>query len=770
MMLENTLPKQDYSATEIAKIRQLIWSNSIENDMLVLELFRNYSLPQSLVSDFIAVAITSEYERVKLAYKDYLKKHLTWSEYHEISNINFYGAHSNLFYLVKETFSADTITYTYFKRTGNGVDNFLQHSQKASNYRKEIFEYYLDRKKKDLLARHNYKHLTASYLSTQELATLFEDEAIFNTLIHRISITNCTIKKLPAALFVLQGVQQLELTNIALKEFPKRVFQLNKLKKLSFTEMCFGVLPKDWSKLQEIETLSFPNSRIEIEDFDFVATMPKLTQLDIGNSHLPSPFLLCTKKTLPLVSLNGFSSISKYPLKKLLTFASAISRSSLNFKDQNFYFNTVRRLKKISDFPCLTLHQLLQLLNINYAPLKEICLNRLESLSIRMDGIASLRKAAVVHIIGTTTMKKTTISNKLKGLAIDYSPKFSEKVTHILIGKNPKNFEGTINDSIKIITENQLQKFFSENQPQYLEQAAQSSAQPAVQDNLVALLRSPDATSAMLALEMLKSGGVPPDLIEALLVTQKTNTNSKVRTAAKKLLELYAPAEWLPLIRDKQHFAMIGKEVREQDLNNKLKKIAQKASKELAAMLSLALFKAHRKGLRYILYHFIDPHPNRTKAFQALMNGTHCDYRAGLGFRNLKDRTPDTIHLFKMKTAAVFPVDILTVIDKVESIDFHNCKFDKLYQSIGKFTALKQLNCSCNMLKKLPKTIRHLKKLETLDLSNNVFKEFPMEVLTLPNLKKLDLRYMHDYQNNRFHKLEIPAAIKIQLPDCEVLI
>ena len=141
-------------------------------------------------------------------------------------------------------------------------------------------------------------------------------------------------------------------------------------------------------------------------------------------------------------------------------------------------------------------------------------------------------------------------------------------------------------------------------------------------------------------------------------------------------------------------------------MNNKLKKISQKTSSQLAAMLSLALFKVHRKGLRYILYHFTKPHPNRTKAFQALMDGTHCDYRAGLGFRNLKERTPDNIRLFKMKTDANFPVDILDVIAKVERIDFHNCKFDKLHQSIGTFRDLKQLNCSCNMLNKLPKTIR----------------------------------------------------------------
>lgn len=766
----NKMPKQPtYQAAEITQLRHLIWSNSIDNDLLVLELLRNNGVPDSLEADIVSVAITTEEERVKLAYRTFLQEKLSNEAYLKISDIKFVNFNSVLCDQLQANFSVADLIYTYYKRTGVGIENFLLQAGNTSTYRLEIFKDYVAQIKSKLYTKYRYKPLNVVGLTKQELTTVLEDDAIAATPISRVSIKRCKLNTLPAALFEMSNIQDLKLLNIGLEVFPEKVFELVNLNKLYFVGMHFSEIPKDWSALKNLESLVFRNSTIKIDNFDFIATMPKLKRLELGKSYLPNPYMLLTNKTLPLTHWDGFSAISKYPRKDFLTFASAVSRSILSMEDKRFFFDTVRGIKQIQDLPNLSFHQLLKALSINHAPLREICLNRLENMVLRLNGIASLEKGTVLHIIGGTTMKKTDIRSKLKELSIGYSPKFSPKVTHVLIGKNPKHFEINTDQTLNIITENQLQKFFSEKQPQYLEQAAESG-QKEFQGNLVDLLRSPDTANAMLAIEMLKSGGVPPDLMEELLVTQKTNIDSKVRAAAKKLLELYAPAEWLPLIRDKQHFAMIGKKIREQDLNIKLTKIAQKASRELAAMLSLALFKVHRKGLRYILYHFIKPHRNRTKAFQAMMQGTHCDYTAGLGFTNLKDRTPDRISLFKMKTGAAFPVDVLDVIDKVESIDFHNCKFDKLHQSIGKFIDLKQLNCSCNTLSKLPKTIRHLKKLETLDLSNNVFKEFPMEVLMLPNLKQLDLRHMHDYNTGGFHVLDIPIEVKTQLPDCEVLL
>jgi len=440
-------------------------------------------------------------------------------------------------------------------------------------------------------------------------------------------------------------------------------------------------------------------------------------------------------------------------------------------RNKHLHQRSITRRQKIAalTLPPLSLLELLKALTINYPPLKKLCFKQLEEHTQKLNSLDTLKKGSIVHIMGNTVMKKTDIKAKLKTLEIGYTAKYTEKVTHVLIGKNPKGLLDSKNVHLKLFLENQLQTFFSSAQPKYLEQAAQVG-QTNIEDNLSALLTSPDANNVLIAIEMLKTGGVPPNIMEDLLVIQKTNADSKVRAAAKKLLELYAPVNWLSLVQDKQHFAMIHKKIREQDINIKLHRLARNTSRQLAAMLSIAMFKIHRRGLRYVLYHFKKPHQMRTEAFQAMMNGTHCNYSTALGFTNLKERTPDNIGLYKMKTAATFPVDLVKIINPIESIDFHNCKYDKLHQGIGKFIDLKHLDCSCNLIRELPKTLHKLQSLETLDLSNNVFETFPMEVLSLPNLKKLDLRYMHDYPNNEFYQLEIPEETKTQMPNCEILL
>ena len=726
-------------------------------------------MPSALEADMIVVAKTADNQEIRTAFLVFLKEQVTVDIWEEIEKKEFVLKYYNRHRRYRVLFDEAQFFYTFYQRTGAGLEEFLMSSSENFPYRKEIFEHYLAEVKGRIDQSISGTNLRIIGLTESEIITLFKEEVIAAHTWKSILIKDCPIRALPEVLFGYSLVREFTIRGTPLASFPDEILQLANLVYLRIENVSFDRLPTDWSALSKVELVSFQSSKIHINDFSFVATMPKLKRLILSEATLATPYLFLIKKALPIGHWSGYANYSQYPYKPFLAFASAVKRSSLSEKDQHFFYDMVRKIKDIKELSALTFPELLKGLNINYPPFREMCLKQLEKLTTQLNGMATLKNNAVLHIAGKTTQKKTAIRTKLKELSIEYSPKFSDRVTHLLIGKNPKQLEIKEDQALKIITENQLQKFFSENQPQYLEQAAQSG-QAGLHENLSSLLNSREATNVLLALEMLKTGGVPPEILEALLVLQKTNADSKVRAAAKKLLELYASADWLPLIRDKQHFVMIGKNVREQDIRNKLRKVAQKTSRDIAAMLSLALFKVHRRGLRYIFYHFKKPHAWRTKAFQAIMNGTHCDYFAGLGFTNLKDRKPENISLFKMKIDAPFPVDILEVVDKVESIDFHNCKLDKLHQDIRKFRDLKHLYCSCNRISKLPKAIAKLTHLETLDLSNNTLKEFPMEVLALKKLKKLDLRYMHDYQNAGFYELEVPKEVKLKLSDCEILV
>lgn len=376
-----------------------------------------------------------------------------------------------------------------------------------------------------------------------------------------------------------------------------------------------------------------------------------------------------------------------------------------------------------------------------------------------------LQAGARVFVNGTTRLKKTEIKEKLQAVNIQYAAKYDDKVTHVLVGNNPKTWD-IAEENIHVLTENHLQTYLSQVAPQYLEQAAAEEGSEALTDNLAALLNSPDSTSVSVALEMMDAGGVPPDLMPMVLVVAKADTNAKVRAKARKLLELYAPADWLPMIKNKLLFKGITANAKESDITKKLDKLAKEASVDLAAILSLALFKKYERGLRFVLK------KSNKKAYQTalelLLEGTHVKFSRGLGYKNWRDTAPEAVMLFSGFSTGVKFSSHIKDLGLIESIDFHNCKFNSMPKSITTFTDLKKLDFSHNSISKLPLGFHKLEKLEVLNLQMNKFEEFPLRIAKMKNLKKLDLSYNRSRLG--FLKLEVPEEVRLALPNCEIVV
>lgn len=759
----------------IQQIRTLIWSNDSPNDMLALEIVKNQAFCPELLPDLLVIALTQADDDIKQAYQAYLKPHISPAANKAI--VDRIGTRYNSYYsplqiLKKEnTLSITQGLFTIFKRTGTNINEFLIEDDGSSPYRKEVFESFLIHEGN----RFSYQRASHSYninlpgLTTEEISRFLRSHNYSGFANLGIQLTAPKATQVPDDIFAFTKLKRLGFLNMPLTSFPERLFELKELISLGFQNVPLGKLPSDLSAFKKLEAISFRQCDVLVDDLSVFYPLKRLKSIDLNGNQLANHYLLMTPKALKLGRWYDVERQIRFPFDKFILFASALERSSLSQKDKLECFDKVKACANLNELPESSMTELLQYLSINYNPLRELCLQRLQIIMDEQKGIASLKKGANLLIVGNTNMTKTEIRNKLKEAGIQYSTTLSKEVTHILLGKNPK-FE-TVEEvqEFKLINENQLQSFFSKIQPQYLEQAS-GSGETEVQTNLLKFLRSPDPSNALLAIEMLKSGGVPEDLLEELLVVQKTSIDSKVRAGAKKLLERYAPEGWLPLIRNKPHFAAITQNAKEQDINKKLKTVAKASSNDLAAMLSLAMYKVHGRGLRYILYTYKKPHEWRTKAFQAMMDETHFGFSRGLGFKNWKEKDIKSIILYNMKSPVPFPVDVLDNVEKIESMDLHNCKLDKLHISIGKFKNLKHLDCSCNFISKLPKTVSKLQNLESLNLFCNQFSEFPKEVLELKNLKKLDLRHMQINSINAVQALEITDEVKAKLPDCEILV
>ncbi len=375
-----------------------------------------------------------------------------------------------------------------------------------------------------------------------------------------------------------------------------------------------------------------------------------------------------------------------------------------------------------------------------------------------------LSKRAVVFINGTTSWKKTEIKEKLEAIGLKYATKYSKKVTHVLIGKNPYLFDIQRND-FQILIENFLQTYLSQSAPDFLEQA-EKEGDTEMADNVMEFLNSEDAASVLVGLEMLKTGGVPERILPTLLVLQKSYDDAKVRGAAKKLLERYGPPRWLPLLNSRLIFKSIGKGGKETDNYNRLLKLEKEVSTEVASELSLLFYKKYKRGLRFLVKRGAKSGSFHQQAFAAMYENGLLNLSSGVGYTDWRLR--DNLNNYYGSTSMInmsisFPKNI-NDLGEIREIDLHNVKVKALPKGITQFVDLEKMDASFNGLKSLPQGLKKLAKLEELDLSQNEFTSFPDRVVELTSLKKLDLR------NQKTKKLEIPASVQEALPNCEILV
>lgn len=294
-----------------------------------------------------------------------------------------------------------------------------------------------------------------------------------------------------------------------------------------------------------------------------------------------------------------------------------------------------------------------------------------------------------------------------------------------------------------------------------------STSENITNDKVLRLIQNEESSKVLLGLQMLETGGVPENLLGPLLVVQKTCQDIEVAKVAKKLLEENAPPDWLPIINDKLRFSNI---LTDPGLGIALRliQLAKNTSRYWAASLSVMFYERYQKGLRYIPHQFPHPCQERTMGFNVMVKDNHLDFHSALGFSDNRQKNPLEVRRNDLDIPNQFPLDIIEHYPDLESIDCHHCQMNHIPIGIGKFKKLKHLDLSNNFFSLLPEDIEFCTELESIELYLNDFVAFPMSLTKLPKLKKIDLRF--NSENHTFKTVEIPEAVRIALPDCEILV
>lgn len=582
--------------------------------------------------------------------------------------------------------------------------------------------------------------------------------------LHSISLVNCRFNYLPEILNncpKLRSVHLNQMPKIDFAAFWKNLPNLHYLTIQSTTVDGVNNLP---NKLVDWFSLNLVQNDLTFDNLDFVDKMPNLSSLNLSGNTLLNPLSFLRKKALPIKTWPIMPDNFKFKdIKVFNGVTAAVAKSKLSEADKAFFVNYLMTRTKLDTNKRWDWATILKASNISYPRFRKK-LQTLIDEKIAAHETTDDWSNAVLYVTGKTKMKVTELKNKIAELGMKYAKDYSADVTHIVIGMSSPDYELLADKTFIPITETQLQQRFAETQPQFLKETAAEEGGEEMMENLGKLLTSSDVANVKIGIEMIKSGGMPPGLFEELLIVQKTTADAKIRKVVQQLLEVEAPLEWKPFVRDRLSFKMVHSNKPESDIRRQIAAVAKRIKPTMAAKFSMLLFQHTGRGLRYALTARLAK-GLKEEAYQFLLKDDHFDFSKGLGMTPLANRVDD---YYSMPTSSVsLPVPVLKMAT-IHSLNLHNCRYNEVNPNIVAFKDLKHLDYSDNDLTRLPDYLKELTNLETIDLRNHMFRTFPPVLLEMPNLKKIDLRISRtDY---RYGVMEIPTEYKRRNPDCAVFV
>lgn len=514
----------------------------------------------------------------------------------------------------------------------------------------------------------------------------------------------------------------------------------------------------DWFSLNLLQ------NNLTFENLDFIDRMPKLSMLDLSGNELLSAMPFLRKKSLPLSKMPIMPSDFKFKDPKVFSsVTAAIAKSKLSKDDQDFFINYLMTRTKLDINKRWNWATILKATNISYLKFRKKLQTLIEE-KIATESNENDWSNAVIYVTGKSKMKVTELKSKVEELGMKYAKNYSDEVTHIIIGMSSPDYELLADKEFLPITETQLQQRYAETQPQFLKETAAEEGGEEMMENLGKLLTSSDVANVKIGIEMIKSGGMPPNLFEELLIVQKTTADAKIRKVVQQLLEVEAPLEWKPFVRDRLSFKMVHSKKPESDIRRQVAAVAKRIKPTMAAKFSMLLYQHTGRGLRYALTARLAK-GLKEEAYQFLLKDNHFDFSKGLGMTPLANKVQD---YYSLPSSSVSLPTLALKMGTIHSLNLHNCGYYTMNADIVEFKDLKHLDFSDNELTQIPDYFAELTNLETVDFRNHLLRDFPPVLTKMTNLKKIDLRISRtDY---RYGTMEIPAAFKEANPDCAVFV
>ncbi len=422
--------------------------------------------------------------------------------------------------------------------------NLLQQLETLSIYRNKSIKKY----PAELADLPNLKHISLRFNNLKQIPTVFRELNQLETLV--LSNNRFLASTQWDYLSNMQALEVLDLSyslqNLSI--LPPEIGNLHNLRELNISGNKLKELPSSLKNLTKLEKL-----HCELNDFEsfpsVLVELPQLKELQISAKSLeglPQEVLQLQHITsLKFTAKSNTKTAYIFPFERLLK---NIKNYQFSPELQRFFLDVIRGSLLIKD---LDNKQLLTLLN---CAIPEYTNQALEEIDIRINNnqFSSFSFPTAndrLVIKGKTKGKVSELKSRVAHHAIQTGVKINRSTTHLLIGSMPGDIYDQIEAyNIALITEQSLVKYLNQLEQPYL----LASTEVTDLDNIRQLLHSDQTENILLALEMLKSGGVPEELLTELFLIYKLTRVQKIKRVIYQIVGQYAPLSFVTAIKSRK--------------------------------------------------------------------------------------------------------------------------------------------------------------------------------------------------------------------------
>jgi len=614
---------------------------------------------------------------------------------------------------------------------------------------------------------------------------------IFDTMneMKELGISSCLqLKSLPKSIGQLENLTRVlfeDLSSLEKIDFDfsklkslQQIF-IKKHKKLNFIHPSIGqvgslnkLVLNQLNELSELPPLGSQNenlTEIEINNLPQLETfptsfcqLPKLERLRIRQSNnikrMPAEIgQLKTLQHLYCISENFEYTPLEVVEIPTLDFVNLNTIRSYENKDLLNVSDVFRQMRKIEDLEVQKAVVYWVGLGYEYLPLtKALKIKTLESLSYTIKNyplylfskihrlnsnnapvnLNELAKGTKVWLNGKMQGSKTDLKNKLKELGFDVASRYSDKVTLVVIGQKPSIPDDLFDRDISFVSQLEIENFSKIENPGLLQKA---DVPDDFIHNLQQLIWSADPQNEAVALELVKSNGLPESVEEDFLLLAKTCKDKNLKNRVRNFLKGKLSAE-------KQKALSIG------TAPFHVKKLAKTLTTDSLTKMYYSQFKRTGHCKVEFLNSDEGQHSGRAEVFQAeiknaLVNPKYLKYRTALLphewqevfmnpiFKGVLNRC--VINLYRCHTLPkALVTEHLNTMKKLDIYVDDGFEFESLYA----LNKLNDLNVRVHGNVKVSQGIGGMKRLRNLLISTNGPIEYPDDLLELDKLKTLSIQ------------------------------